>query len=41
MVRGKGRKMKTLYVSDLDGTLLSRNSRLTDEAAERLNSGKA
>ncbi len=37
MVRGKGRKMKTLYVSDLDGTLLSRNSRLTDEAAERLN----
>lgn len=29
--------MKTLYVSDLDGTLLSRESRLPDQAAEKLN----
>ncbi len=29
--------MKTLYVTDLDGTLLSRESRLTEETVEKLN----
>ncbi len=32
-----GNIMKTLYISDLDGTLLNADARLPDEAAQRLN----